>query len=282
MQTAQISPAGTVQVQGLEVRYYDSGRGDPLTPPVVLVHGTAGSTEEHFGFLYPLLATSRRVISMDLQVPPDSEPLTLEVLERQVTAVIDHVLPGQQITLVGYSLGAVVAAALAGRRPQTVGQLVLVAGWMRTDAQQQLFTRVWQDLRQSGSKEHGTYMFHHFFGGPFQAAQPLEALEPMIATVRADAAMEAQMRLNDRIDITERVAAITARTLVVACTHDQMVPPRHGKQLFGAIENARYTEIDSGHAVIYERPAELLRLIDHFTTDPNKYPAGTIIPAARP
>ncbi|MGW6174197.1 alpha/beta fold hydrolase [Arthrobacter sp. NPDC055138] len=281
MQTAQITAAGLLEVNGLEVRYYDTGQEASSTPPVVLVHGSAGSTEEQFGFLYPMLGARRRVVSLDLQVPL-GESLTVDLLERQVCAVLDHVLPGQEVALVGYSLGAVIAASVAAARPETVRQLVLVAGWMRSDAQHVLFTRVFRELYRSGSPELATYMFNHFFGGPFQAALPLEMLEPMIAMGRFDAAVERQFDLNERVDISDRLDRITARTLIIACTHDQLVPIRHGKQLFGAIEDARYTEIDCGHAVIFERPAELLRLIDHFTASPDRYPAGTIIPAAQP
>ena len=73
-----------------------------------------------------------------------------------------------------------------------------------------------------------------------------------------------------------------ATTLVVGCTQDQMVPRTHSLQLFGAIDDARYTEIDSGHAVVFERPAELLRLVDTFLRQPSASAAGSIIPTARP
>ncbi len=53
METVQLVPAGTVTLGDLTVAYYDSGTEAPDTDPIVLVHGSAGSTAEHFGFLFP-------------------------------------------------------------------------------------------------------------------------------------------------------------------------------------------------------------------------------------
>jgi pimeloyl-ACP methyl ester carboxylesterase len=78
------------------------------------------------------------------------------------------------------------------------------------------------------------------------------------------------------------VPRIEATTLVIGCTHDQMVPVLHSKALFGAIRDARYTEIASGHTVIFERPAQLVQIIDQFNEAPSRHAAGSILPTARP
>lgn len=274
--------SGTVQVDGTEVPYYLAGADDGQSPVLVMVHGSTGSTDSHYGFLFPMLAFRQRVVSLDLTRPAQGGALTLEQLVRQVGAVIDRVGGGRPVSLMGYSLGAVVAASLAARRPDAVRNLILVAGWMRTDAHQRLRNGIWRQLRDADAPALRNYMVFCAFSPDFIAARTARELAEMADRIGLDDFVDRQMALNADIDITAEVRDIRATTLVVGCSHDQMVPKSHSLQLFGAIDDARYTQIDSGHAVVFERAAELLRLIDTFLRQPSAYPAGSIIAAARP
>jgi pimeloyl-ACP methyl ester carboxylesterase len=160
--------------------------------------------------------------------------------------------------------------------------LVLVAGWMKTDGHQRLRNGIWRELRNARSESIRNYMMFCAFSSDFIAARTPRELIGMAGKISLDEFVDQQMDLNSRIDITEQVSKIQASTLVVGCTYDQMVPKTHSQQLFGAIDDARYTQIDSGHAVVFERPAELLRLIDTFLRQPSAYSAGSIIPASQP
>ncbi|AVI00222.1 alpha/beta hydrolase (plasmid) [Streptomyces sp. WAC00288] len=285
---ARRAAEGSVSVDGVEVRYFDSGTARAVSAgddraPIVLVHGTSGSTQKHYAYLLPLLATRQRVISLDLAQPvPADGTLTVEHLERQVTAVIEAVAPGHAVTLVGYSLGSVVAAAVAAQRPDLVRNLVLVAGWITTDTQQKLRNRVWHELREARPSALGAYTAFCALGGPYLAHLTLEQLAPILTGDAPGDFDVLQMALNQRVDISDLVPLIKATTLIIGCTHDQMVPVRHSKALFGAIPDARYTEIESGHAVIFERPAQLVQIIDQFNEAPSRHAAGSILPTARP
>ena len=272
---------GEVSVDGATVRYYDSIETRGTRNPIVLIHGTTGSTAAHFGFLYPMLATRQRVVSIDLGQPEGE--LTIDSFRRQVEAVIAEALPNQKVTLLGYSLGAVVAATVAASIPDTIENLILVAGWAKTDTQQILRNNVWNALYQSGDKD-ALAQFTVFcaFGHPFVGARTLDDLAPAIKAVNVTEFGAAQMQVNRDIDILDRLDNITANTLVIGCQFDQMVPNRHSRDLFGAIENARYTEIPSGHAVVFERAAELHKHVDNFAGNPHQYPAGTHIPTVKP
>lgn len=249
---------------------------------LVMVHGSTGSTDSHYGYLFPMLAFRQRVVSIDLTQPAQGGPLTLEQLVHQVCAVLDQVSSDKPVSLMGYSLGAVVAAAVAAERPDGVCNLMLVAGWMKTDAHQQLRNGIWRELRGADSDAIRNYMVFCAFSSGFIAARTQQELDGMADKITLDDFVDQQMDLNSRIDIVDQVPKIRATTLVVGCTQDQMVPRTHSLQLFGAIDDARYTEIDSGHAVVFERPAELLRLVDSFLRDPSAHPAGSVIPASRP
>ena len=270
----------------LELTYYDSQDEKDRNDVLVLVHGTSGSTASHFGFLFPVLAAKQRVVSLDWTdpfTPGDPSPLQLDHLVDQVIELTEYVLPGRKIVLMGYSLGAVVTAVVAARRPDLIDRLILVAGWANTDQQQMLRNDVWQMLRtledDSALRQYSTFCA---FGGPFLADKTREDLEPGMTGMVFDQFGDRQMDLNRRIDIIDEVHSIQVPTLTIGCTHDQMVPVRHQQQLFGAIQDARYVEIPTGHAVVFERPSELSHHIQQFMDKPNQYAAGTIIPTPNP
>lgn len=106
----------------------DSG-GD--APPVLLLHGLAGSSRE----LLPTaqaLAGSFRVLLMDQRGhglssrrPAD---LSRQAFVDDVIEVIQHVVPGGRCTLVGQSMGAHTAFLVAAARPDLVERLVMLEG----------------------------------------------------------------------------------------------------------------------------------------------------------
>jgi pimeloyl-ACP methyl ester carboxylesterase len=281
--TTSTPRSGTVRVAGVDVRYHDTAGERAGTAPVVLVHGTGGSTQGHYSYVFPMLGTAQRVVSVDLVTPdvaPEEGPARLA---EQVAAVIEEVLPGRPVTLVGYSLGSVVATVVAATRPELVDKLVLFAGWLKTDAQQQLRNDVWQALRDSGDlATFGRYVTYCAFSAPFLDLMGREGVGMLVAGAASDDATAAQMRMNREVDLTDLVGRVVCPTLVVAGTDDQMTPPRQSKRLFAAIENARYTEVTSGHGMVAERAAELVHLVTTFNQDPERHPAGSILPVRKP
>lgn len=284
--TPEIAKGATthqIDIGGLSVTYHVAGHENRAHPPVVLVHGSTGNTERHFGFLFPMLAMRHRVVSIDLSNPvAPGEALELEHLEAQILAVINDACSGQPVTLLGYSLGAVAAAFTAARNSSQIANLVLLAGWVRTDTFMTMFNRVWHALRAAEAPELSHFMGFAAYGAPFMASKSFEDLQKTRGGNPPTAFADAQMELNSRIDITDLVPQIKAATLIIGCTHDQMVPIHHSRAIFGMIDDARYAEIAAGHAVFVERPAEVLRLVDRFAADPAEYPAGAKIPVIKP
>jgi pimeloyl-ACP methyl ester carboxylesterase len=278
LDSSQVS-RNVVNIGGVEVEYFTRGE-DTGRAPLVMIHGTAGSVESHFGYLFPMLAHRQQVVAMNLADP--SGALEIDALVDQVQAVIDASVPGQRITLLGYSLGAVVAAAAAARLGARVENLILVAGWMKTDTHQVLRNGIWSSLRAEDSSALQKFMLLCALSPAFMASRPADDMRKIAKMLVVNPFTERQMALNARIDITDCVDAIVARTLVIGCSSDFMVPVRHSKMLFGAIADARYTEIASGHGVTIERPAELFRAVDTFTRNPTAYPSGAIIAAQKP
>jgi pimeloyl-ACP methyl ester carboxylesterase len=229
-----------------------------------------------------MLATSRRVVTVDFTEPTD-EALTLDQLVDRVSTVVAAELAGTPAVVCGYSLGAVVAARFAARQPQAVRELVLICGWARTDVQQRLRNDVWATLHRAGDPAAlAAYSVFCAFSGTYLAARPPAEIDTLLTALSVPAGMPAQMALNRDIDIADDLEAITAPTLVIGATHDHMAPVPHSKQLWGAIRDARYAEVSAGHAVLTERPAEVLQLITAFLREPGAVPSGGRVDALRP
>jgi pimeloyl-ACP methyl ester carboxylesterase len=76
--------------------------------------------------------------------------------------------------------------------------------------------------------------------------------------------MRRQIELDRHADVSGLLPAITAPTLVIGLTRDQVVPVERVRQLHGLIPGSQYAEIDSGHVVPFEQPAELVKLCQEF------------------
>src|SRR4051812_6745154 len=121
-----------LHVTGTTVSYDTAGRG----PALVLLHGTTNDGKSGFGHIVDCFTAKRTVVSVDYggcgaSTIPDG-PLGLELLVEQVVAVI-RAVPAEPVELLGFSLGAVVAGAVAAAYPELIERLVLVAGFVASD-----------------------------------------------------------------------------------------------------------------------------------------------------
>ncbi|TMR09546.1 alpha/beta fold hydrolase [Nonomuraea turkmeniaca] len=177
--------------------------------------------------------------------------LTLDLLAGQVAAAFEG--PSD---LVGFSLGAAVAAAVAAERPDLVRRLVLIAGWTHlADFRLELGLRTWARLAATDPEIFAAY-------GPLMAFSPEhvnEALlgEPPRGTLR-------QIELDLRIDLRDLLPKITAPTLVIGNTRDCLIPVEHARALHAALPGSEYAELDGGHVILHERPTEVTALIRDF------------------
>lgn len=281
VESGGVSARSTV-VDGIEIRYHVAGTSADSATPIVLVHGAGGSTRTHMSYILPMLARRHRVISIDLSPPADRSELSVAGLSRQVVGVVEQEVPGLSVGLLGYALGAIVCANLAGTRPDLVDRLVLINGWLRSDAHQRMRHSIWHTLRSENSAALKPFMAFCALSGEMANLLPPADIDRAVAAQTVDTFVDLQMDLMARIDIADVAARITAPTLVIGSRHDQVAPVRHSRALFGVIGDARYLEVTSGHAVLQERVAEILRAAEGFFSNPTEYAAGATIEALRP
>jgi pimeloyl-ACP methyl ester carboxylesterase len=113
-------------VNGLQLYYETHGAGAPL----VLLHGGLLTIDLNFGPLLEPLAASRQVIAVELQghghTADNGRPMTIEALASDVVALLDH-LEIERADLFGFSLGGLVAYAIAVAAPTRVGKLIVAS-----------------------------------------------------------------------------------------------------------------------------------------------------------
>jgi pimeloyl-ACP methyl ester carboxylesterase len=113
-------------VNGLKLYYEVHGSGRPL----VLMHGGLLTIDLNFGPLLGPLAADRQVIAVELQghghTADTDRTMTIEALAGDVVALLDQ-LEIAEADLFGFSLGGLVAYAVALGAPDRVGRLIVAS-----------------------------------------------------------------------------------------------------------------------------------------------------------
>ncbi|MEG2565838.1 MAG: alpha/beta hydrolase, partial [Acinetobacter sp.] len=214
---------------------------------------------------------------------PDKADLAVTDFSQQVEALIQHaVAEDETITVVGYSLGAVIAAQVAASLKQRVARLILLAGWAKTSSVQQLRTSIWQQLFNEQSAALPHFVNYCLYSDDYLCARSEQQVLDLARFVKPSQDAAKQRELNYHIDITSILPDICAETLIVACHEDRMIPLAQAKLLFASIQDSRYIEIASGHALYIEAPAEVLQLVNQFSQHPQQYPANQKIQPSMP
>ena len=122
-----------IELNGVRHHYVSTGEG----PPVVMVHGLGGSLHAWHGVI-ETLSIHHHVIALDLRGHGRSDAgsggYSVQQFSQDVAALI-NALELPPVTLVGHSLGSLVAQHLAVEKPEAIDQLVLLGGisWFEPD-----------------------------------------------------------------------------------------------------------------------------------------------------
>jgi pimeloyl-ACP methyl ester carboxylesterase len=257
----------TIDASGTTVSYTTMGEG----PGLVFVAGTGLSAELNYGHLAGEFKESRTVVLADYAGSGQSDdpdgPLTVEMLAGQIAAAATAATAdGEPVDVVGFSLGAVVAAGVAALHPELVRRLVLVAGWPDPDdARHRLAFDLWQGLERTDHDLFARFLMLTCFGQPFLSGLGTEGVTALLEGMApVSAGMRAHMELDLVADIRDLLPRIAAPTLVIGLTRDHVVPVERARLLHDGIAGSEYAEIDTGHMVMFEKPAEFVEVCRRF------------------
>jgi 3-oxoadipate enol-lactonase len=240
-------------------------------PTVVLAHGLGGS-RAFWNPLLPLLE-GFRTLRYDLRAHGASSvpagPYTIDDFVADALAVMDHA-GVSSAHLIGFSLGGMIAQALAARHPARVRSVMLlntVAG--RTAEERERSRSRAAAIARDGAAASIAAAVDLWFTPAFRAARPdvVEArIEQTLATDPAGYA--AAYRVFAETDLEDELDRISAPTLVATGADDPSCTPRMAALMQARIPNARLT-IFSGlrHSTPLEAPDQVAAAWRRFVAD---------------
>jgi pimeloyl-ACP methyl ester carboxylesterase len=265
-------------IDGVPVSCTLSGIDRNDRDPVVLLPGVGGTAASDFSFLLPLLARAHPVLAVDLHYDSGETP-QLNGLADQLAEVLRQLLPGRQVAIVGFSVGATVAAYFAAQIPadqnRGIASLVLVTPVLRASNRHRMLAALRSGLADGDLEALRNLDIFAAYSSTFLDQHSPEPFLPGAIT-------SAQCELFANTDLTDALPRISVPTLVIGGTHDDIAGVNQARLIFASLPNARYAEIDSGHSVLAERPAEVLSIIREFLAHPLRHSSGSVLEAARP
>lgn len=256
--TAERTPAGT--------SYLATGQGQP----VVLIHGV-GLNKEMWGGQVVGLATQYRVIAYDMLGHGDSprpEPGT-ELLgyADQLRELLDH-LGLTQVTVIGFSMGGLVARAFALHYPQYLqGLVVLNSVFNRTPEQRAGVIARTAQAAQHGPDANAEAALSRWFSREYQAANPAQ-----IAAIRQTLASNDPQGYLTTYELfatqdmyrADDLGNIRVPTLIATGELDPGSTPEMAEQLAQRIPGARAAVLDEQRHMM---PVESPRLVNQLLLD---------------
>src|SRR4051812_28759461 len=274
------APRGCGGAAGGGVSVADTGGG---APPIVFIHGLAGSWQNWLENIPHFAAAGHRVVAFDLpgfgasELPADK--VSIAGYGRLVDTLIDGLGLGPAV-LVGNSMGGFIGAEVAIQFPERVEQLVLVSAAGLTIEYQ-------RDERILGLLRFSRRMlmaWGGFIGARSDAvarrprtrelllrlvvAHPDRLPAPLVAEQVRGAGNPGFVDALDALTgypIRSRLGEIHCPVLIVWGAEDRLVPVRDAGEFEQLIPDARKVVWpDTGHTAMLERPEAFNRLVEAF------------------
>jgi pimeloyl-ACP methyl ester carboxylesterase len=121
-----------VQLKSAKVHYTDINPAPTeVSKTIVFVHGLGSSQNFYFPLTYSLKGDNRRLILLDspgsARSPlPAGDAITVQALAGTVLELLEHLNVTKNVTVVGHSMGCLVALHMAQREPEKIEGLVLL------------------------------------------------------------------------------------------------------------------------------------------------------------
>lgn len=243
-------------------------------PPLVLLHGWA----MHSGIWGPLraqLARQHRVHAVDLPGHGRSAPITPCTLDAMVGAIkVAFVRETQPVTVLGWSLGGLVAMRWALDSPARVKRIALVcttprfvtaADWPHAMAKETL-ARFGDELHVAWKLTVQRFLALQVHNSEHGRAALAALREQLCARGEPSRpALADTLGVLATADLRDDAPRIAQPTLVIAGGRDTLCPPAAGRWLADSIPGARYAEIGgAAHAPFLSHPAEFAAALENF------------------
>lgn len=248
-----------VKVNGIDLYYEVQGEGEPL----VLI---SGYTQDHTSWaaMLPVFSKKYRTIVLDNRgagqtVTPDG-PFTIEDMADDVSGLLDS-LNIKKASVIGISLGGIIAQALAIRHPEKVKGLVLCSTGSRGSPRSRFVLGTLAEELAKGKIDREFYykmVFPLLFSNNFFANPDMlkMVMSRTLASKVDPANILRQRQAINVIDLTALLGSIKAPTLVVHGNEDILFPISYGKELATGLANAKLVVLEGGSHMAYAEMAD--------------------------
>jgi pimeloyl-ACP methyl ester carboxylesterase len=251
-----------------DVGYREVGTGSP----VLLIMGFSGTMDDWAPSFVDALAAHHTVVVFDNAGIGDtaapSSPLTIPAMARQASALISTLHLGRTAVL-GWSMGGMIAQALAVLHPRQVSALILAATQAGTGQSLPIPPAAAAALASGNLAALLAVLFppdQSAAAGAYVAGilqYPDRYPVSPAVTAEQNAAIARWMAGQDRAG--RRLARIRARTLVSDGTRDALDPVPNDRLLARGIPRASLLLYpDAGHAFLFQDSAQFVAVIQRF------------------
>jgi len=262
------TPVRTAHTRLGPVGYRVLGHG----PALLLINGYSGTMESWDRLFVDTLAQHYRVVIFDnagiglTRALPGR--LTIDAMASQTSALIAALRLGRPDVL-GWSMGSLVAQALAVLHPAQVHRLILCASWPGNGTVVRPSQAAINATGSSSEQQHMAVMFpagqtaaeNTYLGA--MSAWPAAAPAPAATDIGQGQAVAAWWRGTDVAGT--KIAAITVPTLIADGAADRLDPLANSHRLAKLIPGAQLALYpDAGHAFLFQDQASFIERIHSF------------------
>ncbi len=261
-------PGRTVFVGNRELFVREAGLPD--APPLVLIHGWVYDSVVTFSTLVPLLIDRFRVIMIDQRNYGGSsrlhEEYEIETVADEIAGALDVIGVGQA-TILGYSMGGMVAQALARRHPGHVKRVVYgatAAKPMRRPLFDAIGMAALRVLWKIGNLEGARISRYVLRSAGAYGPQHDRWLWDVMMNRDPELNMRA-LRAIKRFDSRKWVGQMQFPALVIIPSRDQIISPGTQYELAGLVRQPRVLELAGArHEAIFTHAGEIADAVIEF------------------
>ena len=274
-----------------DIDLYARGFGDPALPVLLVAHG--GPTWDH-SYLLPAVARLgdvRHVVLTDLRgngrsgrhLPLDQ--LQPDLVVEDLRALVDH-LGAERVDLLGFSFGASMAMAFAGRHPRSLRSVIIASGCAYDDELEPLLeTSEDYQARRALARETDPAGYAAAPDGALSHAMALDSLplnvwdesrwaewravldRVIFSDDRGRAFGAGTVRRNDRADPPAALRAAGVPVLILHGEREMSFPVSLARRLHEEVPGSRLVLVpDAAHMAHFDNPAAWVGAIREFLT----------------
>ena len=261
---------GWANVDGLKIRYLESGKG--AKKHVLFIHGL-GSAADRWMKIPDELSSDFHSIAIDLpgfgeSDKPEKMNYTIDEFRKIIVSFLKEIpIQNEQINLIGHSLGGYIASEIAIQNQNIVNQLVLIDSSGMLERPTPILDEYFE-AAMNPTQDNVRKAFEKMVADPKRIPQQLvDGFIRRVNMPNAKHAFESTLVNSATTQIgLDRLRKINPiPTLILWGVHDNVIPLEHSQFFKESIDDSRLEIIeDAGHAPFAEKPVQVSELLKNF------------------